>query len=176
MGRVRRALAWCLTLPLVAASVLAGHAAAYAVTGEPLGDVHGYLEHGPQLALVLATLGLVGVSLQQRSGGGRSALPYALVAASAFACQEHVERLAHGDSTLLLSDPTFLVGLALQLPVVVACLALARCVIRAARGGAPWRAPAVPSLLLAVVAAPSRRPAASVAPSQRGRAPPALLR
>lgn len=151
----RRALAWLLTLPLVAAGVLAGHAAAYRLTGTPLGDTHDYLEHVPQLALVLAALGLSGLALQQR-GGGRSSTPFAVVALVAFAVQEHAERLAHGEPALLVADRTFLVGLALQIPVALACLAVGRRVVKVVAGARKPSRPPRLSLLTETVVAVTR--------------------
>ncbi len=171
----RRVLAWLLTLPLVAAGVLVGHAAAYRLTGTPLGDTHDYLEHAPQLALVLVSVGLVGVALQQR-GGGRSSVPFGVVAVVAFAVQEHAERFAHGEPALLVADRTFLVGLALQIPVILACLAVGRKVVKvAADARRPSRPPGVS--LLAETVVPVTRAAIDVvmAAGVRGRAPPVPL-
>src|SRR6476646_790264 len=63
----RRMLAWLLVTPLAAVGVLAAHAAAYAVTGRALGEEHGYLEHAPQVAGLLASLALIELALQERS-------------------------------------------------------------------------------------------------------------
>ena len=111
----RRMLAWLLVTPLAAAGVLAAHAAAYAVTGHILGEEHGYLEHAPQVAGLLASLALLGLALQERSLRPSSAWWVAPIAPLGFTCQEHLERLAHtGELPWLLTTPTFLVGLALH--------------------------------------------------------------
>jgi len=171
----RGAFAWLLTLPLVAAGVLAGHAVAYRLTGEPLGDVHDYLEHAPQLGLVLAALGLVGLALQQHAGG-RSSAPFAVVALVAFAVQEHAERFTHGEPALLVTDRTFLVGLVLQVPVAVACIAVARTLVKVvASARRPSRPPRL-SLVTATVVGVTRAATGTVMTAGgHGRAPPALL-
>ena len=119
----RRMLAWLLVTPLAAVGVLAAHAAAYAVTRASLGEEHGYLEHAPQVAGLLASLALVGLALQERSLSRFSPRWVAPLAPLGFVCQEHIERLVHtGQLPFLLTSPTFLVGLALQLPVAAVCV------------------------------------------------------
>jgi hypothetical protein len=164
-----------LTLPLAGASVLVGHALAYSATGEPLGDLHAYLNHLPQVALVLATFGLVGLAVQQR-GGRDAAFPYAIAGLVGFAAMEHAERLAHtGDMPWLLTDRTFLLGLAFQVPVAIAILGLARALLRAVRAARASSPPQLPNLLLPLAAPTSTLgPAAPLVP-RRGRAPPASL-
>ena len=123
----RRMLAWLLVTPLAAVGVLAAHAVAYAVTGSDPGPEHDYLGHVPQVVGLFATLALLGLALQERSLRPRSARWFAPIAPLGFVCQEHLERLAHtGELPWLLTTPTFLVGLALQLPVAVACVLLVR--------------------------------------------------
>ena len=67
-------LAWALVTPVSAAGILAAHAVAYALTGTEPGAIHGYLAHAPHAVAVLATIGLVGLALQER-GVGRRSLP-----------------------------------------------------------------------------------------------------
>jgi len=120
-------LAWALVTPVSAAGILAAHALAYALTGTEPGAMHGYLAHAPQVVTVLATIGLVGLALQERGVGERSFAVFALLAPLGFACQEHLERVAHtGDVPWLLTTPSFLVGLALQVPIALLCVAIAR--------------------------------------------------
>lgn len=168
----RRALTWLLALPFAAASILAGHAAAYALTSAPLDGVHRYLAHAPQIVAVLALLGLLGLA---RDGRARTAsfVPVAGLAAAGFAFQEHLERLVHtGELPLLLASPTFWLGLALQLPfaVVVWLLArrLARTLVRAERSGPPRLA----ILPLGPPAARLFTPVATPAGAVPGRGPP----
>ena len=172
----RRLLAWVLVTPVAAAGVLGAHALAYALTGTDPGSMHAYLSHAPQVVGVLATLGLVGLAFQQRSVGRSHAWAFALLAPLGFACQEHVERLAHtGEVPQLLTTPSFLVGLVLQVPVAILCVAVARRVagvlsgVRRVRRGAPGGA------WLPLSAAPSARPRIVRLPRVIGRAPPALL-
>ena len=63
----RRLLAWILVTPVTAAGVLATHGVAYRLTGASPGPVHDYLTHVPQALVVLGSLALVGLALQDRS-------------------------------------------------------------------------------------------------------------
>jgi hypothetical protein len=172
---VRRALAWTLTLPLAAAGVLVGHAAAYTLTGAPLGTVHSYLDHVPQIGVVLATAGLLGVVFQQRGGRGAT-WPYAVVGVIGFAAMEHLERVAHtGHVPWLLADRTFLVGLALQVPTAFVCAVVARALLRSATAARPSLPPRVSTLLLPVRSAAAAAVAVERTVAPCGRAPPPRL-
>ena len=173
----RRFLAWTLVTPLAAAGSLAAHAAAYSLTGTPTGSVHAYLDHVPQIAAVLATIGLVGLAVQQRSVGSRSIGAFALAAPAGFVCQEHVERLVHtGELPWLLTTPSFLVGLALQAPVALLCVLVARRVVGALAAVRPLRRPpALGVVALPLSEAPALRPATVRPTRATGRSPPALL-
>ena len=170
-------LAWLLVTPLAAAGVLAAHAAAYWLTATPTGTVHAYLDHVPQVLAVLATIGLVGLALQQRSVGSRSLRVFALAAPVGFACQEHVERLLHtGELPLLVTTPSFLVGLALQVPVAVLCALVARRVVGTLAAVRPLRRPPMLGVvLLPFSEAPVSRPRTTRPARATGRSPPALL-
>ena len=173
----RRMLAWLLVTPLAAAGILVAHWLSYVLTGTSAGVVHGYLEHAPQVLGVLASVGLVGLAVQERSVGRAPAAAFAVLAPVGFVVQEHLERLAHtGDVPLLLASPAFLLGLALQAPVALVCLLVARRVagtlaaVRVPRpppiGGGAW-------LPLTARAVPVH-----LGPSQRrpsGRGPPSVL-
>lgn len=174
----RRILAWLLVTPLAGAGVLAAHAVAYGLTGADPGPEHGYLEHVPQVAGLLACLAVLGLALQERSPRPSEARWYLPVAPTAFVCQEHVERLAHtGQVPWLLTTPCFLVGLALQLPVAVVTVLVVRRVTGTLAAPARWSAPPVPGeVWLPLTVRPTilqspvdgrRRPS--------GRAPPTLL-
>jgi len=175
---VRRALTWGLTLPLVGASVLAGHALAYAATGSDPGAMHAYLAHAPQVLAVLVLVGLVGLAVDQRSGRPATA-PFALLGMVVFALQEHLERYAHaGEVPLLLADRTFLLGLALQVPVGLVALWVARRLVAVLRevGRTPSRPPRIGEIpfvlpVAAVGVGGVRLPVVGL-----GRGPPALLR
>jgi len=174
---IRRAFAWTLVIPLAAAGILVAHAAAYRLTGTPTGPLHAYLDHAPQIVAVLATIGLVGLAVQQRSVGSRSIGAFALAAPAGFACQEHVERLIHtGEVPWLLTTPSFLVGLALQVPVALLCVLVARRVVGTLASVRPMRRPPA----VGVVTLPPSEASASRPPRARptratGRSPPALL-
>lgn len=129
--RVRRCLTpWLLVIPLGTLGVLAGHEIAYAVTNTPQGELHSYMSHAPQVALLLTLLSLVGASFVER--GSRLALwPFPAVAMIGFVAQEHLERLAHtGSIPFLLDKPFFLVGLAIQALVAIGAWLLARRLVR----------------------------------------------
>jgi hypothetical protein len=168
-------LAWFLVTPLAAAGVLAAHALAYRLTGAEAGALHAYLDHAPQVLAVLASLGLVGLAVQER-GGRPPVYAFAFLAPIGFACQEHFERLVHtGDLPWLVTTPTFLVGLLLQVPVALLCMWVARRVtgtlsdvrpVRAPSGTGAWLPLSVRLVAFATVAVPSRR---------SGRGPPRPL-
>ncbi len=61
------------------------------------------------------------------------AVPFALLPVATFVVQENVERLAHGGSALgALPEPTFRVGVLLQLPVAFLAYLLTRLLLRVA--------------------------------------------
>lgn len=173
---MRRGLAWALIVPLAAAGVLAGHAAAYALTGASLGSGHDYLAHAPQVVAVVALLALLGAAAEGRRQRF-SPLPIALFGATAFAVQEHVERIANtGDVPFLLSTPTFLLGLGLQAPLAVLLWLLARRLLSGLRRQPRRLPPALALLPLAWL----ERPALVADHAPRGnvpaRGPPSMLR
>lgn len=138
--RGRRA-AWLISVPLAVGSWLGAHWLAYWLVspGEEQHMAlhaehgHGYLGYTPALviwgfALVLAGLALcVGEGLR----GSRPSKPplrlFALLPPAGFAVQEHLERLlgTGGIPHDLVTEPTFLVGLALQLPFALGAVLLA---------------------------------------------------
>ena len=95
---------------------------------------HAWLGYTPALAVWGITLVLAGVMLCAGEGlrGGRPSRPpvrlFAILPPVAFVIQEHLERFLGSGSVPydLLVEPTFLVGLALQLPFAVAALLLTR--------------------------------------------------
>ncbi len=174
----RRALTWTLTLPLVGASVLVGHALAYRLTGTAPGSMHDYLGHAPQVLAVLVVVGLLGLAIDQRAER-LATLPFAGLGAAVFAVQEHLERVAHsGDVPFLLADRTFLLGLLLQLPVGLVCLWIARRLASAL--GSAWSALARPRIVATtpVVRGPAARPPLRrlLPTATLGRGPPLSLR
>ena len=129
------------------------------------------------VVLLAATIGLVGLAVQQRSVGSRSIGAFALGAPAGFACQEHLERLVHtGEVPWLLTTPSFLVGLALQAPVALLCVLVARRVVGTLAAVRPLRrAPALGVVALPLTEAPALRPATARPTRATGRSPPALL-
>jgi hypothetical protein len=151
---VNRTRAWLVVSPVVGAGVLAAHALAYRLTGTPAAPFHSYLEHAPQVLLVLAACGLAIGAFGSRLGAP-PAWSFPAVAVAAFVGQEHLERLVHGDGTLLLvASPTFLVGLALQIPVAIVAWLIARRLLAAVAGAESLRRPVRPRFLQIVVAPP----------------------
>jgi hypothetical protein len=138
----RRTAAWAISLPLVVASWLGAHCLAYWLLspgaehqmGMHADHGHAWLGYTPSLAiwgLAVVVAGLVlcvGAALQ----GHRPAPPpfrlFALLPPAGFVVQEHAERLiASGSIPLdLVLEPTFLLGLSLQLPFALAALLLTR--------------------------------------------------
>lgn len=117
---------WLVVSPIAAAGVLVAHSLAYRLTGTPTDPFHAYLEHVPQVLLLIALGGLAFVGFGSRLDGPPARV-FPCVALAAFVVQEHLERLVHtGGVPWLLTSPAFLVGLALQIPVALAAWAVAR--------------------------------------------------
>jgi hypothetical protein len=168
---VIRARVWLVVSPVIAAGVLGAHALAYHVTGTPAAPFHSYLEHAPQVVLVLALCGLV-IGAFGRRLGAPPAGAFPIVAVTAFVGQEHLERLVHGEATLtLVTTPVFLVGLALQIPVALLAWALARWLVAAVHDEASEPA-ARAAFRLAVFALPTAATCPGEVRTAPGRAPP----
>jgi hypothetical protein len=140
----RSRLSLLLSLSLMAAGSLSAHTLAYRVAAPPeLGESgHGYLAGAPAflaLCLTVGAVALVGFALAGARGASPRLAPawaYALLPIFGFALQEHLERLFHDGSFPLSAalEPTFAVGLALQLPFALAALFFARALSRLACG------------------------------------------
>jgi hypothetical protein len=157
----------------MAAGVLAAHALAYRITGTGPGGVHGYLEHAPQVLLVLTALGLLVAGFAARLRV-LSAWPFPVVAVATFVAQEHLERVAHtGHLPWLLLSAPFLVGLVLQVPFALLAWWLARRLLALLREPRAAQ-PVLPRLLLPPVVLPATPMRAAVVATHRGRAPPLL--
>jgi hypothetical protein len=138
----QRTAVWLIALPIAIASWLSAHCLAYWLVspgaehrmGMHAEQGHAWLGYTPALALWALTVVLAGLVLCVGDGlrGHRSARPpvrlFALLPPAGFAVQESVERLIASGSIPhdLVLEPTFLVGLALQLPFALAALLLTR--------------------------------------------------
>ena len=137
-----RGLVWMLSLPLAVAGWLGAHSVAYVLVvpdpdhrAELLSDSgHGYLGAAPLFLACAITLVLAGLALaivDGLRGGSRARVPVwplALLPPLGFAVQEHLERLIELNAFPFGAalEPTFIVGMALQLPFALAAVTLAR--------------------------------------------------
>ncbi len=138
---MRQHAAWLSTLPLLVAGQLAGHSLGYGLAipdaharADALAQSgHGYLGYARVvltigLGLLLAALAFRVVATFRGSPSRPPASPAILLLPPvAFVAQEYLERLVHSGqmqwATAL--QPSFLVGLALQLPIALLALLLA---------------------------------------------------
>jgi hypothetical protein len=190
--------AWLLSLPLAVASWLGAHCVAYWLVspgaehemGLHSEHGHAYLGYTPALAIWGLALLLAGLILCVGAGMREARAPrpplrlFALLPPAGFAVQEHVERLVGtgGIPHDLVTEPTFLVGLALQLPFALVALLLAYALRalgsgfgRAAARALVVRGPVsvTPPRLLGCPASAALIPAFILTPGQGPRAPPA---
>jgi hypothetical protein len=128
-------------VPIVAVGLLADHLAAYWLTvpneheraRELAASGHGWLDHAPLLlalcvAVVAAACALTAVSARGTTTWPRLPAAFALLPLAAYVLHEYVE-LAIGEETFaphVAIGRTLLLGLALQIPLGVAALYLAR--------------------------------------------------
>jgi hypothetical protein len=136
-----RRFVWLLSLPLAAIGWIAGHSLAYVFVAphgahreQLLSETgHGYLGIAPLVVACAVTVLFAGLALaiaDGMRGRARARLtgwPVALVPPLGFAVQEHLERVIELNALPLdvALEPTFLAGMALQLPFVAAALLLA---------------------------------------------------
>jgi hypothetical protein len=140
-----RRFVWLISLPLAAVGWLGTHSLAYVLV-EPDADErghllseagHGYFAAAPLLVACAVTLLFAGLALAVHDGlrGAERASvpvwPVALLPPLGFAVQEYLERLFELNAFQLGTalEPTFLAGMALQLPFAVGALVLARAVL-----------------------------------------------
>ena len=164
---------WPISLALAAAGLLAGHDLAYRLTGSDGLSLHGYLAHAPQLVVVLALPAALLAAAGTRRRAPRPAA-FALLGSASFVAMEHLERLGQGGLPWLLTTPTFLVGLVLQLPFALAAWWIARLLLRLEP--ATRRRPPRVVVMWAPLAAPACVPVSGAPAAQpRLRGPPRLL-
>lgn len=142
---VGRGVVWMSLLPLAAVGWLSAHAGAYLlVAPDPeqrsqllSGSGHGYLVAAPLIVACAITLVVAALALAILDGlrgayrARVAAWPAALVPPLGFAAQEHLERLIELNAFPfgVVLEPVFLVGLALQLPLALAAVMLARALL-----------------------------------------------
>jgi hypothetical protein len=145
---VRRGLAWLSALPLILAGSQAAHVLAYRWVypdahvrlAALLSSGHAYMDKLPLvlgLAGAVAAVSLVSAVVQAARGRRVLAVPpaaFAVLPLAAFTLQEILERSLHSSTFVwqAVEAPTFLPGLALQLPVAVVVFAVARFLLRIA--------------------------------------------
>jgi hypothetical protein len=199
---MRRTTALLVAIPVAIASWLGAHCLAYWLIspgeehrmGMHAEHGHAWLGYTPALAVWGLAVVVAGLVLCVGDGmrGRRPARPpvrlFALLPPAGFAVQEHVERLiATGSVPLdIVAQPTFLVGLALQLPFALAALLLTRALYSIAFGLGHAMAATLtvgPMLRCAVPLRPALRPASATLASPSllalghgQRAPPAKER
>ena len=178
---MRRGLAWALTLPFVLLGTQAAHALAYELVFPQahmrvlLATGHGYLTYLPLVlglagAVALAALCVAAVDAARgRPARKLPAWAFALLPPAMFVAQEVLE-LSFRTGTFgwhALLAPTFIPGLALQLPIALAAYIAARLLLRTAErvGGALSRTRTIrlASDLVLSPAAATLRPRAVVA-------------
>lgn len=163
-GRLRLSAAWAVAIPLAAIGSQLAHALAYRLAYPALGvrahvlavTGHGYDTWLPFVLAVAAALA-VGVLLwtsidAARGGPSRPAPPllFAFLPLLTFTLQELVERwlLVGGLPWWFVEQPTFRIGVLLQVPLGLAAFLAARVLLRGAHAlGRRLRRPARPRLL-----------------------------
>jgi len=145
---MRRRLAWLVALPSMLAGTEAAHALAYRIVF-PQSHVrvaalaisgHGYLAWLPLVLALTGAAALVGLAAaawdaaRGRAIGAVPAAAFAVLPPLAFALQELLELSLHTGTFAwhTFAAPTFLPGLALQLPFAVLAYVAARLLLRAA--------------------------------------------
>jgi hypothetical protein len=194
----RRGAAWLLALPLALASWLGAHCLAYWLVspgatshmGLHHESGHAYLGYTPAIAvwgLALLAAGLllcVGQGLRGRRPSRPPVRLFVLLPPIGFAVQEHLERLI-GTGAIpldLVLEPTFVTGLALQLPFALAALLATHALntigfgvgrVLASKLALERPVPGAPPSLLRLPEPPTFIVSSVLAPGHGPRAPPA---
>ncbi len=145
---MRRCVAWLVAVPLLLAGSQSAHVLAYRWVypdahvrlRELVASGHDYMSLLPFVlgaAAAILTLSLALTVVDAFSGRPQRKLPawaFALLPMVGFTAQEHLERLLESGSFPwhAVGDPTFLPGLALQVPFGLAAYLAARILLRAA--------------------------------------------
>lgn len=177
----RRILLWLLALPVMLAGSQVAHALAYRIVypgaSERLHELllsgHSYLAYLPVVlsiggAVELLALAVIAVdAARRRAHRPLPAWAFAVVPALGFVLQEFSERWLDGASFpwWAVLQPTFRVGLLLQLPVGFLAYAIARLLQRAAETVGTALAPE--PLVLLRAHSPHLRPVVAVVPRRR---------
>lgn len=187
----RSRLAWLLFLGLLVGGWAAAHGLAYRI-GVPESDErrhlleatgHEYLDPAllVSVSVTLVVLGLGGCVLRGRVAAPAPSL-FALLPPFAFVVQEHLERLLHtGEFPIdAVLEPTFALGILLQVPFAVLAWILARALLAVACTVGDILRPAHPRILPVVGSSPHvvdiREPRLGLLALGHGqRAPPNLL-
>ena len=145
----RRLIAWLSCIPLMLGGTEVAHWLAFRIVypdswarSQALGSSgHGYFGWLPAVGGVSAALLVSALFLHARDaskggarGGGSAHLSrFAALPPLTFALQEHLERLIHNGTAFgVVFEPTFMLGLVLQLPFAVAAYLLSRLLLRVA--------------------------------------------
>ena len=195
---MRRSLTWLFALPIVLAGSQVAHVIAYRWVYPSshvrlhalLESGHGYMDQLPLvfgIGAAIAVVSLIAAVVDAARGRSLRGLPawaFALLPLLTFVVQEILERSLHTGTFVwqAVESPTFLPGLALQLPFAAMAFVAARLLLRTVRavgrliGGARPHATRRASDLLPVpivVRLPRPTPLAALA---AGRAPPLFAR
>jgi hypothetical protein len=186
-----RVAAWSVSLPIALVGIEAAHAAANRLFGSPEGpgELFATSSSGAGLLPIVAAFGagmlLLGLGSRVFAARGRGrermALPFAYLPPVVFVALELAEGLLHGGRVPLgtLHEPTFVVGLLLQLPFAAAGYACARALNRLSDGVRGLierrrRRPPLPTPVTRVTRPAEDRPRPLRLPrAHSGRAPPA---
>jgi hypothetical protein len=194
---VRRLSAWIVAVPVMVAATEIAHNVAYRIVYPQAGvrwrmlaaSGHGYMAHAPLVlgvGFALVAVGLLSVlvdAARRRPATRVAPWAFALLPPLAFSAQELLERWVAVGSVpwWMVEQPTFRVGLVLQLPFAVLAYVVARVLLEAART-AGAAVVVAPPLRLVVSTASAQRPAVTVAARLRTpalgwgvRGPPALV-
>jgi hypothetical protein len=150
--------AWLVAVPLVLGGAQLAHAVDYwLIAPDPHGRAellagtgHGYFAYLPFIVALFGGLlvaGVVAVSRDVARGNTAVALdrwPLALLPLFTFVLQEHLERLLHDGAFPwhAVAEPTFALGLSLQIPFAIAAYVVARLLLRVAEAIGLGRPPA----------------------------------